>query len=120
MNNQIDLSKAYAGQIITLRDGSRRTIYRCGAFGSVFAVLDGKVSELPYYAQNGRNAENDNSGLDIVVIEDPIQVQAARLEGMIEAYELLKGRVHKLYLPQIMVEVASLQAQLKALQDGNN
>jgi len=120
MNNKIDLSKAYAGQIITLRDGSKRTIYRCGVFGSVFAVLDGKVSELPYYAQNGRNAENNNTGLDIVAIEDPIQVQAARIEGEIKGLEWAISIISNAHDKMCIVQVIEdLKDQLKALTENN-
>jgi len=114
MSNQIDLSKAYAGQIVVLRNGTKHTLKE-----DVYVDSNGWCVIDDYgYMKDGTFSSVDRGG-DIVAIEDPIQIQAARIEGEVKGLEFALG-CEPYEREQICNRIDELNAQLKALQDGNN
>jgi len=124
MNNQIqiDLSKAYEGQTVNMRGGDSFII-------KDITIIEKPLSPTRYelissydnhvYYQNGKMFESGEHYSDIIAIEDPIQVQAARIEGEIKGItETLKNVAYSEW-QEIDNRKAALIEQLKALQDGN-
>lgn len=86
MNTQIDLSKAYIGQYITLRNNQKfrigditKSAFQCSIWSfcnelSAFYTLDGKSSD-------------GKSDFDIVAIEDSPEIKLLKNYAQIEALE---------------------------------
>jgi len=123
MNNQIqiDLSKAYEGQYITLANGKKYRIGNISFFARSYDIVSYCDELNESYLNDGRNYNGDNE-LDIVSLSDPIQVQAARIEGMIEAYENVLEKMPKPKISDyILQRRTDLKMQLLNLQnEGNN
>jgi len=126
MNNKIDLSKAYAGQIVTFRNGATDTLNDSCAQSDAMEKFDVYFNYYNFpsskeYFKNGRRMIDCEYDFDIITLSDPIQVQAARLEGMIKAYEsILQFNAEKVTFDFALEKRAELKEQLKSLQDGNN
>jgi len=125
MSNQIDLSKAYTGQIVTFRNGETDTLNDSCAQSDAMEKFDVYFNYYNFpsskeYFKNGRRMTDCEYDFDIIALSDPIQVQAARIEGMIEAYEniLLKMPKAKIF-DYILQQRADLKEQLKALTENN-
>jgi len=124
---QIDLSKAYAGQIAKLRFGGTVRIdrviksSRSDAEGNLCNVylIDPNNSTALYY--NNGTEFNEDSDYDIIELKDPIQVQAARIEGEIKGLEWAISIMSNAHDKMCIVQaIEDLKEQLKALQDANN
>jgi len=120
---QIDLSKAYAGQIAHLKNGAEQVIKSIKQEGEVFTLT------MPYFTLQYNKDGTFISGIDapfpeifdISYLENDYYIEAARIEGMIEAYEsILQFNAEKVTFDFALEKRAELKTQLKALQDGNN
>jgi len=121
MSNQIDLSKAYAGQIVTFRNGETNTIESIYKTSSGLHITP-KSWDKPFgydYNPDGTRIDHDNNPFDIIALSDPIQVQAARIEGEIKGLEFALG-CEPYEREQICNRIDELNVQLKALNNGNN
>lgn len=108
----IDLSKAYKGQIITLLNGTTHEIKDIHLDSNGWYDID----DFAYY-KDGTYSTNDRGG-DIISIQDSIQVQVARLEGEIEAYEnILLIKPSAATFDFILQKRADAKAQLLTLQN---
>jgi hypothetical protein len=113
MNNQIDLSKAYAGQIITLQNGTVHEIDNIHLDSNGYYDID----DYGYY-KNGKFT--GDSGGDIISIEDPIQVQVARIEGVIKGIELALDCAPLNEWSKVYAERTVLIEKLKRLTNESN
>lgn len=116
MKNEINLSKAYAGQNITLSCGLKlNVIYVENRFNHM-VITD---YEDYYFNYDGTTwIEGEQRYGNVVSIEDTIQVQCARIEGEIEAYEniLLTKPAAKTF-DFILQKRADAKAKLLTLQN---
>jgi len=112
MSNQIDLSKAYAGQIITLKNGTVHEIDNIHLDSNGYYDID----DYGYY-KNGKFT--GDSGGDITSIKDPIQVQVARIEGEIKGLEFALG-CEPYEREQICNRIDELNVQLKSIANEDN
>jgi len=123
MNNEqpIDLSKAYAGQIAHLSNGQTLEINRIGKTESLIVIWDFFGLEYKFNYCGKCMGKTENFNADIVSLSDPIQVQAARIEGEIKGLESIIGMLHEFYTGQVGLKIVALKTQLKALtNEGNN
>jgi len=117
----INLSKAYAGQIVGLRSGDTFTIEFC-------EIKDGNEVLMQFCSDGAMTYALDGTYIgvknlpkwDIVSLSDPIQVQAARIEGEIKG--LQDSMNCKVYLDDsdILAAIYRLNEQLKALRNESN
>jgi hypothetical protein len=119
---QIDLSKAYAGQIVMYRSKQNAvigTIY-LSDFTNYYSIHSVCGSFHTLHRKDGTDLDNETP-FDIIALFDPIQVQCARIEGEIKG--LQDSMNCKVYLDDsdILAAIYRLNEQLKALtNEGNN
>ena len=126
MNNQIqiDLSKAYTGQIVMFRNGETDTVltvFDALKPNNCFVLLGKHRHPLAQgYNYNGLSNSRNAKEWDIIALSDPIQVQAARIEGEIKG--LLESMDCRIYLDytDISAAIYRLNEQLKALRNESN
>jgi len=123
MKNEIDLSKAYAGQIAHLANGETDVLLKAEVLNEdtgVFEVLfNNRKNHAGFiYKSDGTKYRDYSFYPDIVALSDPIQVQCARIEGEIEAYEniLLTKPAAKTF-DFILQKRADTKAKLLTLQN---
>jgi len=125
MSNQIDLSKAYTGQIVTLSNGDTDVFLKVDVLNEdrgIFEVFfKNRKNHYGFiYKNDGTRHREYSPYCEIIAIEDPIQVQAARLEGMIKGMKRANEYAVRSMPEYFEALLKDLEEQLKALQDGNN
>jgi len=124
MNNQIqiDLSKAYAGQIVTFRNGETDTVLT--VFGALkpskcFVLLGKHRHPLAQgYNYNGLSDSRKSKEWDIIALSDPIQVQAARIEGEIKGLEWAISIISNAHDKMCIIQaIEDLKDQLSNIQN---
>ena len=130
MNNQqpIDLSKAYAGQIAHLKDGSEYTIKLIKKLSEPECYEIRFASrQLWYYTQDGTHlggsSHNIPMDLNISSLENDYYIEAARLEGEIKGLEYFYeyAMVNDMQMRSLLLKkLNDLKAQLKTLTNENS
>jgi hypothetical protein len=123
MNNEqpIDLSRAYVGQTVIFRNKQNAvidTIY-LSDFTDYYTIHSVCGNYHTLHRKDGTDLDNETQW-DIIELKDPIQVQVARIEGMIEAYDKINGMIKHEFMREFLTEKNELRKQLKALTDANN
>lgn len=114
----IDLSKAYAGQIITLQSGEKHEIKKVSKRNDteyLRFIVDTTEHYSFTYFENG--VHNTKSYLDIVSIEDSIQIQVARLEGELKGMKRANEYAVRSNPEYFEALLAELKTQLLTLQN---
>ena len=125
---QIDLSKAYAGQIVTFRNGETDTLNDSCAQSDAMEKFDVYFNYYNFpsskeYFKNGRRMIDCEYDFDIIALSDPIQVQAARLEGEIKGLEFTLPLLSVYFIAKrdVLAKIEQLKEQLRTLtNEGNN
>ncbi len=119
MKSEIDLSKAYAGQIAHLNDSTSIEIQSINPINrnqDEFSVIH--KGGLRLYRIDGTYMGSVDNVRDIVSLSDSIQVQCARIEGEIEAYEgILLSKPAAKTFDFIRQKRADAKAKLLTLQN---
>jgi len=127
MSNQIDLSKAYAGQIATLSNGDTDVFLKADVLNEdrgIFEVFfKNRKNHYGFiYKNDGTRYREHSPYPEIIAINDSIQVQAARIEGEIKGLEWAISIISNAHDKMCIVRaIEDLRDQLKALtNEGNN
>lgn len=86
MNNQIDLSKAHKGQIVTLRNSEQYQIGKVINNGLSYSVVNSTWSDIFAYLVDGKSADSISES-DIVAIEDAPEIKLIKKRSEVEGLE---------------------------------
>lgn len=122
MKNEIDLSKAYIGQIVTFRNSETDILIDVCAQSDAMEKFDVYFSYHGYphskeYSKDGLRYPDEKFGFDIVSLSDPIQVQCARIEGEIKGMKRANEYAVRSMPEYFDALLAELETELLTLQN---